>query len=153
PPNVVVDYRENGVDYDISAGGGGLRTLVALTAAIELSPASLLLLDEPDAHLHSSLQRQVTNLLLEHAGSGRQFILSTHAPDVIDEVPIEYLRLVDRTKPKNEACDDVGKLLARLGAITHTQAIQSLGADVILYFEGRPDRTSLTALLKRCGKD
>jgi ABC-type transport system involved in cytochrome c biogenesis ATPase subunit len=153
PPNIVVDYRENGVEYDISAGGGGLRTLVSLAASIELSPAKIILLDEPDAHLHSSLQRRMAKLLLEQTGPDRQIIISTHAPDMINEVPIDSLRWVDRTKKASESCDDVGKTLVRLGAVSQTQAIQSLGADVILYFEDKPDSTSLNALLTRCGKD
>ena len=152
PPKVVVEYREDGVEYDISAAGGGLRTLVTLAATMALSPAKILLLDEPDAHLHSSLQRRVARLLVEQSGTDRQVIISTHAPDMIDEVPIDSLRWVDRKNCASEACDETGKTLVRLGAISQSQAIQSLGSDVLLYFEDKPDKTALTSLLKRCGK-
>ena len=153
PPLVVVHYSEFGTEHDISAAGGGLRTLLTLATALELSAASILLFDEPDAHLHSSVQRQVVRFLLERAGPNRQIIVSTHAPDVIDEAPVQSLVWIDRTKGQGESCDDVGRILVELGAVSHSQAIQSLGADVVLYFEGKPDRNSLTAVMRRCGKD
>lgn len=153
PPKVVVHYNENGVEHDISAAGGGLRTILSLATALELSPAFIFLFDEPDAHLHSSVQRQLVRFLMERARPNRQIIISTHAPDVIDEVPIDSLVWIDRTKTTGEPCDDVGKMLVHLGAVSHSQAIQSLGADVVLYFEGKPDRNTLTGLMRRCGKD
>lgn len=152
PAHVIVEYKEGDRNYDISAAGGGLRTVVSLAAATELSSASLLLFDEPDAHLHATLQRRVAGLLMDHAGSGRQLIIATHSADFIDEVPVESLRWIDRKTKGEQECDDVGKLLVRLGAVTNTQAIQALGKDLIIYFEGKPDRTSLTPLMERCGK-
>jgi hypothetical protein len=119
---------------------------------MELSPASILLLDEPDAHLHSSLQRQVARFLSERAGEGQQVIASTHAPDFIDEVPLNSLLWVDRAKAAAEPCDDVGKTLVRLGAASNSQAMRSLGTDVVLFFEDSPDRDAFTSLMTRCGR-
>jgi energy-coupling factor transporter ATP-binding protein EcfA2 len=152
PPQVVVTYAESDVEHDISAAGGGLRTLLSLATVLELSPAPILLFDEPDAHLHSSVQRQVVRFLLERASRSRQIIVSTHAPDVIDEVPIQSLVWIDRKKTKGEPCDDVGKTLVQLGAVSHNEAMRSLGADVVLFFEATPDKQALTSVLKRCGK-
>jgi energy-coupling factor transporter ATP-binding protein EcfA2 len=153
PPNIVVNYNESEVEYDISAAGGGLRTLVALIAALELAPAPILLFDEPDAHLHSTVQRQVARLLLERSGAGHQMLIATHAPDFIDEMPVEALLWVERGKAQAERCDEVGKTLVRLGAVSNSQAMRSLGSDVVLFFEAAPDRQALTALMRRCGKD
>jgi hypothetical protein len=152
PPQVIVNYRESGVDYDISAGGGGLRTLLAVAAAIELSGAQIVLFDEPDAHLFSALQRTLARLLVEQSGPSRQIIISTHAPDMIDELPIESLRWVDRRSSQASRCDEIGKTLVRLGAVSQSQAIQSLGRDVVLYFEDIPDKNTFSELMKQCGK-
>ncbi len=152
PSNVLVEYRENGVDYDISFGGGGFRTIFSLASVIELSPASLLLFDEPDAHLHSSLQRQVAKMLAERSGLDKQIVISTHAPDVIDEVPIDSLRWIQRDRATGERCDHVGKTLVSLGAISHTQAMQYLGADIVICVEDKTDRNVMSELLSRCGK-
>jgi hypothetical protein len=155
PPTVVVEYVEDGVAHDISAAGGGLRTLVLLVSAIELSGASIVLLDEPDAHLHSQVQRRLGRLLTALAADGRrQIVVATHAPDLIDEVPLESLRWVDKTtRPdRAEPCDSVGKMLVDLGATSQAQAIQTLGTDLLLYFENTPDKDSLKLLMTKCGK-
>jgi hypothetical protein len=152
PPHVLVEYDEQGVRHDVSAAGGGLRTLVSLCAATELSPSRVLLFDEPEAHLHSSLQRRVAKLLLGVATPERQVIVSTHAPDFIDEVPVTSLLWVDRAEGRARSCDDVGKTLVSLGAVSNAQAMRTLGADVVAFFEDSPDRDVLTALMLRCDK-
>jgi hypothetical protein len=152
PPQIVVTYSEDGADYDISAGGGGMRTMVSLAASLELSTASILLFDEPDAHLHSTVQRQVAQLLAARASTGRQVLIATHAPDFIDEVPVESLLWVERRKSQAERCDEAGKTLIRLGAVSNSQAMRTLGSDVVLFFEASPDRHVLLSLMKRCGK-
>lgn len=151
--NVVMDYSESAKRYDIAAAGGGFRTIVSLIAAIELSGARILLLDEPDSHLHSTLQREITQLLLDRANEGRQIIISTHAPDVIDEVPVESLRWIDRSKDSAAATDDTGKVLVQLGATSNTHAIQAIGSDVVIYYEGKPDRKAFGDLMKRCDRE
>jgi predicted ATPase len=152
-PNIVIRYEENGTEFDISAGGGGVRTLLTLAAEFELTDAPMFLLDEPEAHLHPTVQRQLTSFLLDQAGEKRQILVATHAPDVIEEVPVDSLVWVDRKATEGRRCDSVGKALVDLGAISHSQAIQCLGADTILYFEGKPDRTIFSALMRRLGKE
>ena len=153
PPHVLVHYEEGGVEHDISEAGGGLRTLIALSAGIELSTTPILLLDEPDAHLHSTVQRQVARLFAEKAGPNRQILVSTHAPDFIDEVSTESLLWIEREMTTAEHCDDAGKVLVSLGAFSNSQAMRSLGSDTVLFFEAKPDRQTLTEVMKRCGKD
>jgi predicted ATP-dependent endonuclease of OLD family len=152
PPNVIIHYEEDNIEYDISASGGGVRTLLTLATAMELSKAPILLFDEPDAHLHSSIQRQLAHFLCDQASDTRQVIMTTHAPDIIEEVPIESLVWVDRNAKQGKRCGDVGKALVDLGAISHSQALQFLGADTVLFFEAKPDRTVFEALMKQCGK-
>jgi predicted ATPase len=152
-PQVEVSYDEDGIQHDIAASGAGLRTLVSLNSAVELSGASLLLMDEPDAHLHSSIQRHVARFLADRANEECQIVVSTHAPDFIEEVPLDSLVWIDRRLEKGNRRDSRGKVLVDLGAISKNDAVQFLGADTLLYVEGGGDRLALAALLKRCGKE
>ena len=151
-PIVEVPYVENGIEYDIATSGAGLRTIFALAAAIELSDAQILLFDEPDSHLHSSLQRDVANFLCNACSGNRQIIIATHSPDFIEEVPGDSLVWIDRSDDRGRKCDEVGKALVDLGAIGHSNALAFVGVDTILFFENKPDRKAFVELLHRCGK-
>jgi AAA domain, putative AbiEii toxin, Type IV TA system len=149
-PKVALTYQDDGERFDVSEGGAGLRTLLGLVVTVELSKAPILLLDEPDSHLHSSVQRQVAEFLSGAAESGKQIIIATHAPDMIEEFPLECLRWVDRRETQARPASNVSQALVQLGAATRRQALQLL--DAILYFEDKPDERVLRGLMTRCGK-
>lgn len=52
---------------DISTAGSGFQQVLLLLAFLYARPASVLLIDEPDAHLHFNLQSQIYHLLKEFA--------------------------------------------------------------------------------------
>lgn len=59
PSEVLIEFSEDGVDFDISTSGSGLRTILSLAFTLHVAKSKTLLIDEPDSHLHSSLQKQV----------------------------------------------------------------------------------------------
>ncbi len=53
---ILIKYKERTLGpLDIAQSGAGLRTFISLARILRQSPAQIILLDEPDAHLHSSL--------------------------------------------------------------------------------------------------
>jgi predicted ATPase len=88
---IELTFEENGFTQDIALSGSGLREIVALAAMVELSSAKLVLLDEPDSHLHPRLQREVGRFLAERADADKQIIISTHSAELIEEVPLASL--------------------------------------------------------------
>ena len=58
-------HDESGVLLDISSSGRGLQQTLLLLAYIAAHPGSVLLLDEPDAHLEILRQRQIYQVLTE----------------------------------------------------------------------------------------
>lgn len=138
---VLIEFEQDGLTYDISTSGGGFRTVLGLAVILYFSKSKCLLLDEPDAHLHSSLQRQVARMLLDHTFENQvQVFVTSHAPDFISEVPIEYLTWIDRTKNEADFCNGVGNFLVDLGAMTKADAVRASGADKILFVEAGLDR-------------
>jgi predicted ATPase len=145
PPQVLIEFEEDETNFDISVSGGGLRTLASLAVILHFSRSQCLLLDEPDAHLHSTLQHQVAQMLLDHSVEKNvQIFVTSHAPDFIAEIPVEYLTWIDRTKNESRTCNGVGHFLADLGSVTKADAIRNYGANKILFVEGSIDRTVLS---------
>ncbi|MGA9348401.1 MAG: AAA family ATPase [Anaerolineae bacterium] len=150
---VQILFKHDEEVYDIASGGGGLSTLLSVSLVSELGGAKLILIDEPDAHLHSSLQSQVAKSLHDLAQGGQQIVLATHAPDFIDAVPVECIRWVDRRDSAGRLPTSATRLLERLGALTKAQALQLRNVKVILWLEGESDLEILRRLAAKVHKE
>ncbi len=85
---IQVEYRDPGCKktLDIASGGSGFHQVLTLLGFFYARPASVLLLDEPDAHQHVILQRQVYDRLREAArNKGCQLIASTHSEIILED--------------------------------------------------------------------
>ena len=155
PPQILVHFEEDDTTFDIGTSGGGLRTVLSIAAVLHFSRSRCLLFDEPDAHLHPTLQRQVASMLLDHAiENDVQILAATHAPDFIADVPVENLVWIDRTKKEAVRCDDLGRFLNDLGVLSKGEALRRCGASNILFIEGKLDRQILSALFAAaCSRD
>lgn len=78
--------RKNGTEFDLSASGRGLQQTLMLLAHLYANPHSVLLLDEPDAHLEILRQRQIYNLITEVTRQQQsQIIAASHSEVVLNE--------------------------------------------------------------------
>lgn len=99
--NEFVDIRLNTghTALDIVNAGSGLQQVVQIMAYLYLTRPTILLVDEPDAHLHPTLQQAMGGLLREVGKDlGAQVLVSTHSYDLIDTFPYSSVLLVDSTR-------------------------------------------------------
>lgn len=84
---IAMSYRNRaGARLDLSASGRGEQQTLLLLAHMTANPGSVLLLDEPDAHLEVIRQRQTYQLLSETAAeTGSQIIAASHSEVVLNE--------------------------------------------------------------------
>ena len=61
--------ERNGVELDLSSAGRGCQQVMLLLSFLLANPGSVLLLDEPDAHLEILRQHDVYNLITEVAAA------------------------------------------------------------------------------------
>lgn len=97
--DIVAEYRINGgAKFDIASAGSGFQQVLMLLTFLNTRQGAVLLLDEPDAHLHIFLQEAIFQRLREAAiRSKSQLIVATHAEVIIDSVDLtELCVLVDR---------------------------------------------------------
>jgi energy-coupling factor transporter ATP-binding protein EcfA2 len=151
PPEILINYDDkNEARLDISQSGAGLRTFLTLARLLEQSPAKILLLDEPDAHLHASQQAVVINLLLDIAAEQhKQVIIASHSPEFIIRTPSECIRWIEQTKT-SEQPDELDFYLERLGVTPDIYTGARMSPDVIVYVEGRTDKPILESLIRWC---
>ncbi len=141
-PFIVCEYQQQTKSrrLDIASAGSGFLQVLMLLGFFYARPASILLLDEPDAHLHVVLQKQVYDRLREVAlRSGCQLLIATHSEVLIDstspEKIISFLKEPHRLISETEQ-DQVREALKRLTSLDLLMAEQAPG---VLYVEGESD--------------
>lgn len=96
---VTVRYEQNGREFDVVSSGSGLQQVIQMLTYLYLSQPKVLLIDEPDAHLHSRLQAQLGELFRRVATDlSAQVFLSTHSLDLIDTFSTDEVVVVDASK-------------------------------------------------------
>lgn len=142
--DVVVRYRhgEEGEAYDIGVAASGFLQVLANYAMLLYGRASVILVDEPDAHLYILLQETAYRKLREFAATTKsQLVVATHSEAVISKLGPEHLRLLWR------GFREFGEK-SRIRDVLHLQNEVLMLAETapgILYVEGDSDLANLRA--------
>ena len=143
-------YRQDSVKepLDIALAGRGLQQMLLVFAYLYSHPGSVLLIDEPDAHLEILRQRQVYVLLRELASENEsQVILVTHSEVILEEALDHNLTLLLAGRADDLAAKtDIKNTLKHYGAEHYVRARQR---GYVLYVEGSTDVEILKALARR----
>jgi ABC-type lipoprotein export system ATPase subunit len=150
---ITVAYQEGEHEHDVfSAGGGFLQVLQVLTY-LYLQTPGIVLLDEPDAHLHSSLQKLVVDLLNSLNRQERvQVILATHSKEIINYVDASHILPISRgqkTALSLEHHSSVLPILQDLGAIDNADLAALTASKRCVFVEGRSDKRTLARFAAR----
>jgi len=133
---------------DIGLAGRGLQQMLLVFAHLYAHRRSVLLIDEPDAHLEILRQRQVYILLRELAADNEsQVVLVTHSEVILEEAVDRNLTLL-----LGGTADDLAKKSAIHNALRHYGAehyIRARDRGYVLYVEGGTDVDILRALAER----
>ena len=148
---IELNYIENGIRYDISLGGRGFQQTLLLLAYMYSSPNTVLLLDEPDAHLEVIRQRQAFQVINDLANKNNsQILIASHSEVVLDEAAeaskvialIENQAIELNISPNSQSLKHIKKALTEIGWEKYYLAKQKKH---VLYLEGSTD---LQMLLK-----
>ncbi len=156
PPKVIPErseiemhYVQRGQEFDIACAGRGLHQTLLLLTFISNNPKSVLLLDEPDAHLEVIRQRQTYELLSEYAAKHQcQVVIASHSEVILQEaadrdVVIGFLGTPRRI---NDRGTQLQKSLNRIGWEHYAQVLLR---GWVLYLEGSTDLAILRAFAKK----
>ncbi len=151
---IVAEYQagKDGPVFDISSGGSGFQQVLMLLTFLNIRPATVLLLDEPDAHLHVILQDSIYGELRAVAERQRsQLVIATHSEVIIDSVdPRELWVVLQSARPLAEDAEK-RSLIKSLRVLSNIDIMLAKEAQGILYVEGHTDLDILRAWAKALG--
>lgn len=146
---ITMAYEEQGKKpLDLSSSGRGLQQTLLLLAHLYANPGTVLLLDEPDAHLEILRQRQIYRLLTETAETlGSQIVAASHSEVVLNEAADRdvVVAFVGRPHRVDDRGSQVLKALKEIGFDQYYQAEQT---GWVLYLEGATDLAILQSFAR-----
>jgi ABC-type taurine transport system ATPase subunit len=135
----------------ITAGSGFHQTLILLAFLYGFHPGTILL-DEPDAHLHVNLQREVLDYFKAKAEqNGVQFLIATHAEELVRGV--DSSQIVSLVSGQPERVESTPQVLAAMAEVSNQEIAQLLTSPFILYLEGATDERILRAWARVLGHE
>jgi hypothetical protein len=146
---ITMSYVDRGgTRLDLSSSGRGLQQTLLLLAHLTANPKSVILVDEPDAHLEILRQREIYDLMSRFAVEhGAQVIAASHSEVVLNEAAGRDVVIAFLGKPHR--IDDRGhQLLKSLKQIGYEDYYQAEQAGWVLYLEGSTDLSILRAFAR-----
>ena len=148
--SIELQYRQPGVKeaLDVSSSGRGFQQMLLIFAYLYSHKKSILLVDEPDAHLEILRQKQIYVLLRDIASeNGSQVVLVTHSEVILEEALDNNLTLLlDGRADDLAGKQDIRNSLKHFGAEHYVKARER---GYVLYVEGGTDVDMLRALAEQ----
>ena len=142
-------YMPN-LELDLSSSGRGFQQTLLLTAYMLLHPNSVILFDEPDAHLEILRQREIYQSITETADRQKsQIVIATHSEVILNEAAGRHsVTAFVGTPHRIDRSSQVSKALSEIGFEHYMQASLT---GWVLYLEGSTDLSILRAFARRLG--
>jgi Fe-S cluster assembly ATPase SufC len=147
---ITVEYRQNDKNYDIIAGGSGFHQALTLLAFLYGYQPTTILLDEPDAHLHVNLQREIIDFFKQKSiERNTQFLIATHAEEFVRGVDASQLvSLLSQVPRRIQSAPEVLRAMAE---VSNEEIARLMASPYILYVEGESDERILRSWANQCG--
>lgn len=144
-----VFYRHSDSDnwLEIACAGSGFLQVLLLHSSLLYGEPVVVLIDEPDMHLHRLLQNKVYDRLPRSRES--QLVVSTHSDVLVDAAELNRLRSV--TGAGLVRVEHESWLQDALRLLTNSDVHTAVAIQRILYVEGKTDVPILRAWAKTLG--
>lgn len=132
-------YVDDGIETDLALKGDGVISLTAIsllqdfTKENSLNKGLILLLEEPESHLHPKAIHSLKKVLYDIAGTS-QVIITTHSPIMIERLNLKQNIIVQNGKAVSAG--NISDIRRSLGI---TMSDNLLNASLVLLVEGSED--------------
>lgn len=145
-----VEYEQGKKNYDIIAGGSGFHQTLTLLAFLYGYQPTTILLDEPDAHLHVNLQREILDYFKRKSHERNvQFLIATHAEEFARGVDASQIISLLTQAPRR--IQSTPEALRAMADVSNEEIARLMVSSYILYVEGESDQRILRAWADQCG--
>ena len=146
---IKVQYRQGDKDFDIIAGGSGFHQTLTLLGFLHGYKPTTILLDEPDAHLHVNLQREILDYFKQKSMEmGTQFLIATHAEEFVRGVDASQIMSLLAQVPKR--IQSTPEVLRAMSEVSNEEIAKAMSYPFVLYVEGESDERILRAWAMQC---
>jgi hypothetical protein len=141
-------------DFLVDANGAGIREALRIILDLEVKQPRLVLIEEPEVHLHPGLARIVSGYLRQKSEDCQLFI-TTHSTEFVDSASFRNVYLVSRNERKETECELVGlsegmvQIPAEIGLRLSTVFMY----DRLVFVEGPSDQEVLAVFAVKAGVD
>jgi hypothetical protein len=172
-PEVIIEITLSPKDTpkNIALVGSGTLQIIEILLAVydneRPSDLNLILLDEPDSHIHRDIQKRLITVLLLHS-SKTQIFISSHNESLIRSTPPQHLFHLEPNASKtyqaiihedgeyrNKGLQPTPqiKVLQALGGESSLDLLNALESDKLIFVEGKNDAKYLNIILSKKYRD
>lgn len=129
-------------DRDVITSGSGFHQAMQIFLGVLQPGISLVLLDEPDSHLHARLQHELIQIFEELAENEKlQFVIATHSPHLLRAAPPGSLYICrEGTVGSLANTPQQLEILERVGAFDQMELVPLLQSARVCFVESSEDR-------------
>lgn len=144
-----ISIKLDSIEFDSLSEGQKKMILIACITRILGDENSLVLLDEPDAHVHIENKEKILETITQYNG---QTILTTHSPIFINHMVNNNIYPIDNGHVINAEQRDLITKLAN-NSINYIDGACLISSKHLVLTEGPGDINYITAAIKACGKN
>lgn len=141
-------------DFIVDANGSGIREALRMILDVELGAPDLVLIEEPEKHLHPGLEHAIHGYLREKSVDTQVF-LTTHSTNFVDTAALQNVYLITRGTSRRTTCEALSldataeRVLPELGLRLSAVFMY----DTLVFVEGKSDEDIIRELARNSGID